>query len=156
MAVDDSQREVLLLSIHPSYSQAILAGEKTVELRRQRPRVGPGSICVVYETSPTMALVGAFAIEELVEDAPTVLWKRFQSAVCVRSERFFQYYAGRERAIGIRIRRVWAFRDPVHLTQLRQLWPSFQPPQGFRYLRTDELGELSLELSGRGVLRLST
>src|SRR5262249_25620666 len=55
--VDHSDR-ALLLAIRPRLATAILAGHKTVELRRQRPAAAPRTTVLLYATSPTKALAG--------------------------------------------------------------------------------------------------
>ncbi|WP_237302536.1 ASCH domain-containing protein [Streptomyces sp. S063] len=52
----NTPERALLLSLHPRFATAILNGEKTVELRRQRVAVPPGTPVIIYATSPTMAL----------------------------------------------------------------------------------------------------
>ena len=47
------------MSIRPKYSGRIMAGEKTVELRRRFPASAPkGTIAYIYSTSPERAMVG--------------------------------------------------------------------------------------------------
>ncbi|CAN0590793.1 unnamed protein product, partial [Ectocarpus sp. 12 AP-2014] len=49
----------VVLSIRPKYSSRIIAGEKTVELRRRFPASAPkGTIAYIYSTSPERAMVG--------------------------------------------------------------------------------------------------
>lgn len=49
----------IILSIHPEYVEKILAGEKTVELRRLLPRQNVEKI-YIYSTSPVKKIVGYF------------------------------------------------------------------------------------------------
>src|SRR4051794_32919901 len=41
-----------IISIHPSYADAILAGEKTIELRRRIPNISQGARLWIYATRP--------------------------------------------------------------------------------------------------------
>jgi len=45
----------------------------------------------------------------------------------------FAYYNGREKAIGIKIKEVHQI-SPIHLEDLRNVTPRFQPPQVYRYV----------------------
>ena len=73
---------MLLLSIHPRYADLILSGEKTVELRRRRPRIksGPG---LIYATSPRMELVAMFRIEGVISVPLVLLWQAVRDAAGV-------------------------------------------------------------------------
>ncbi len=51
----------LLVSVKPVYARLILAGSKTVELRRVRPNAVPGCQVLIYASSPTMEMVGTVA-----------------------------------------------------------------------------------------------
>ena len=61
-------RKILLLSIHPEHAKNIFDGIKTVELRRTRPRLSKCDQVLVYVSSPTKALVGAFEVKKVIED----------------------------------------------------------------------------------------
>jgi hypothetical protein len=55
-----SSKRTVLFSIRPFYANKILAGQKTVELRRRFPEVGmPGSTAMIYCTNPVRAIVGS-------------------------------------------------------------------------------------------------
>lgn len=63
-------RRVLLPSIPPRFTDSILDGTKTIELRRTRPRVAPGDPVLIYACSPVKAIVGSFVVEELIQAYP--------------------------------------------------------------------------------------
>jgi predicted transcriptional regulator len=51
----------LLLSLRPRFADAILAGAKTVELRRRPINARPGTAILLYASRPMMAIVGTAA-----------------------------------------------------------------------------------------------
>lgn len=59
---------ILLLSIKPEYADKILAGKKTVELRRVRTRLEAGDLVLVYVTSPQQNLVASLEVERVITE----------------------------------------------------------------------------------------
>jgi predicted transcriptional regulator len=126
--------KTLLLSIRPVYAELILAGKKTIELRKQRPRVPPGTLVVMYASAPTCAIVGAFVLHEIVELQPSELWKLHSNRTGISRELFERYYEHRDQAFGLVVGRVLPLLATVGLAQLRQMWGKFQPPQSYRFI----------------------
>jgi len=133
---------LLLLSIHPEHADKIFAGEKTVEFRRRPPRVVEGEWVLVYVSSPRKALVGAFQVQGLLEDAPGRLWQRTESRAEISRERFDTYYAGASVAYGILIAKAITFAPALPLSKIRERLPGFHPPQSYRYMTDDEIDTL--------------
>jgi len=148
--------KTLLLSIHPRYCDLILSGSKTVELRKQRPKLPSGSLVVMYASSPICALVGAFVLDGVVCTSPADLWRRYGPRAGVEWEVFERYYAEREQAFGLLVGDVMPFEEVVSLDALRRSWGKFHPPQSYRYVyRTRAADGLRLTLPG-GTRALST
>lgn len=145
---------MLLLSIHPRFADAIFAGTKTVELRRQVPRVLPGEEVLVYSTVPIAAVIGSFTVEDVVKLPLRELWRCTSSFAEVTRDIFDSYFMGLEAGVGIRIRCATRFQSPVSLIALRKLWPGFHPPQNFRYLGPSEVDSL-VQLSSSQCNQLS-
>lgn len=151
MSTAVSSSKTLLLSIQPRFAELILAGSKTVELRKRPPLLPTGSLVVMYASSPTRALVGAFVLDGIVAMKPAKLWRRLGTQTGVTRETYERYYAGREQAYGLLITDVVPFERAVSLTALRERWGKFHPPQSYRYLRSVRSGDtLSLALPGGG------
>ena len=129
---------MLFLSIKPRYAKKILDGEKLVEFRRRRPRSNAGDLIAIYESSPTMALVAVAQVAEVRIESPKCLWRNVQSVAGITKAEFDCYYHGCENAVGIVLKSISVMPDPVSLKDLREEWPKFHPPQGFRYLGESE------------------
>src|SRR5438876_12316648 len=97
----------LLLSIKPRYADAIFSRQKRVELRRVKPRVGPGDLVLIYVSSPRCALEGAFEVERVIEATPTALWGHVSQNAGVTRDEFDEYFGDREKAYAIVVRKVW-------------------------------------------------
>jgi predicted transcriptional regulator len=130
-----SSERAMLLSIKPHFAQAILDGSKTIELRRQEPKIPPGTLVVMYASQPTSALVGTFVLEEIVRLSVTGFWKKFGHRTGIDKGVYETYYLGRENAIGLSIGASWKLHQEVPLKKMRGIWQNFHPPQSYRYLK---------------------
>ena len=126
-----------IISIHPDYADAILAGTKTIELRRRIPELRSGSRLWIYATQPTGAVVGVVTIQEVAKAHPTTIWKKHRRGVGVDHASFRAYFDGAHEAVAIILaaaRRV----GPITIEQLRQIRDRFHPPQVLIRLTTSE------------------
>lgn len=133
---------MLLLSIHSRYVEKIVRGEKTVELRRHRPRLSVGERIAVYATAPRKALVGMVTVVDVQVAAPDELWPSVSQVSGISRQQYNDYFSGSRRAVGIFFAIEEILKHPVSLESLRDLWPGFQPPQSFRYLDAGEVARL--------------
>jgi predicted transcriptional regulator len=129
------QREALLLSVRPAFVARILEGKKTAELRRVRPGVQPGQDVLIYSSGPTMALLASAVVDRMDSDAPDDLWPRVRGAAGVSHAEYLAYFADTHLATAIWLRQIEAFEHPIHLSQLRERWPWFRPPQSYCFVR---------------------
>ena len=131
---DSTRSEVILLSIHPQYAQAILEGKKRVEFRKQNiPR--HISHVVLYATRPVGRVVGYFSVAKIVEGKPSHLWSRFNGSGGISEEGFAAYYGDAVSSVGLVVKKAHPMRKQVRLEELA---PSASAPNSFRYLREDE------------------
>ena len=121
---------VALMSIHPRYADAILAGTKKVEFRK-RPIGADVTHVVVYATAPVSAVVGAFTVTGQETHPPRKLWRLFERVAGISRSGFFDYYAEREHGTGIRVGEILVPDAPLSL--LHDLGVA-HPPQSYQYL----------------------
>ena len=130
---------ILLLSIRPEYATKIFNQTKTVELRRVRPRLlNEGDRVVVYVSSPEKAVVGSFKVDNIVEKPVTELWGEVEKLAGISHEDFYDYYYGVRLGVGIFLKDIHRFSQPVELHRLRNKLPNLKPPQSFRYLTVNQ------------------
>ena len=130
---------ILLLSIRPEYANKIFDRTKTVELRRVRPRLlNEGDRVVVYVSSPQQAVVGSFKVDNIVEKPVTELWEEVEKIAGISHEEFYDYYQGVKLGVGIFLKDIHRFSQPVELHRLRNKLPNLKPPQSFRYLTDNQ------------------
>jgi len=138
--------QILLISVRPRFAAKILSGEKTVELRRVRPRIGAGDCVLIYVSSPVKALAARFVVAEVIQASPSRLWRETQSEAAVTSREFKAYFAGVSTAYAISLKQGQLLRSPVSLDAIRHAWPEFRPPQSYRYLTNQDASRLSPSL----------
>jgi predicted transcriptional regulator len=125
----------VIFSIRPVHAEKILNGSKTVELRRRfTGDVRPGSLAVIYSTSPTSALTGCARIQDVQRLAVPDLWKRHRSGACLHKKEFEDYFSGLDSGYAIVLNSAKPFPRPFSLPELRKRF-GFEPPQSYQYMR---------------------
>lgn len=131
-----SQRDVVL-SIKPVYSEKILEGHKTVELRRRFPVAAPsGAIAYIYATSPIKAMVGTAEIRDVLKLPIEQIWTEFETSASIERDKFDKYFEGLSEGYALVFDDVKAFSRPLPLNELRAKF-GFEPPQSFLYAKRD-------------------
>lgn len=145
-------REALFLSVRPAFAERLLGGTKTVELRRVRPDVQEGQLVLLYASSPTKALIGSAIVESVSTGSPGEIWVEFEKLAGVSGDEFGRYFAGAATAVAIRVREIKRLKVPIPLAEIRRRWPWLRPPQSFRFVQVDRMGEtLSLAPRDRAI-----
>ena len=123
----------VVFSIRPAHAQKILDGTKTVELRRRfAAAVQPGTLALIYTTSPTSALTGFANIRAVEYLALSDLWKAHKTAACLGRSDFETYFSGLDRGYAIVLDSAKPLDRPVGLPELRKRF-GFEPPQSYQY-----------------------
>ncbi len=142
--------ESILISLEPRHAENILQGKKTVELRRRRPDVLPGTLLWIYSKMPVGSIVGYATISSICEDSPERLWRKFRSEVGVSRAEFFSYFDNRDLGIAIQLENAVPLIAPITLHRLREVNGKFQPPQFFARLDGESIAaDAFRELSPR-------
>lgn len=130
------QRDVVL-SIKPVYSEKILAGQKTVELRRRFPVSAPtGALAYIYSSSPIKAMVGTVSIRDVLKLPLEQIWSEFESTAFIERPLFDKYFEGLEYGYALIFDDVKSFSRPLPLHELRERF-GFEPPQSYLYATRD-------------------
>ena len=123
----------VLLSIKPTFANAILEGTKLFELRRKIFRNQDVRRIVIYASSPVRRVLGEFSIDSVLAHEPTKLWSLTSRGAGVDREFFDDYFRGR--AVGFAVK----VGTPKRYARPRQLLEHYgiaRPPQSFCYLAT--------------------
>jgi predicted transcriptional regulator len=135
--------KAIVLSIKPKYAELILAGKKTVELRRMWA-AEPVSVIVIYASSPIQRLVGIVNVQKVVQAAPSILWNLCldRGGGLTRRE-LLDYFNGTKSGYAVLLENVVRFKNMIDPSSVIA---NFRAPQSFRYISADEVQELKHRL----------
>ena len=119
----------MLLSINPEYVQKIFSGTKTYEFRKVRCRSDVDSI-LIYETAPTMKVVGEAKIKRILTGSPSKIWQETKAGSGINKNFFDSYYKKRNMAVVYELGEVTRYAEPRNLNS----YGITQAPQSFRYI----------------------
>lgn len=123
-------RRVALMSIHPSYAEAIVSGRKRAEFRK-RPLAPDIDVVLIYATAPVQAIVGWFSVTGTVKSSPNEIWDRLHSQGIITRSEFVKYYADHSQGVALLVGKAERFPKPVALSNLS---PRPAIPQSFTYV----------------------
>ena len=127
---------MVVLSLKPRFAEAILAGDKTVELRRTEPKIVAPTRALLYATTPVRALLGTCIITNVKSADLSALWREHGSSVALLYEEFLQYFEGVEVGTALTLTEPRPFSRRIPLQDMRAKPRSFRPPQSFAYVDT--------------------
>jgi len=135
-----------LLSIKPTYVQAIVKGDKRYEFRKSIFTKKKLEKVYIYSTAPVKKIVGSFRVGRIFEDHPERLWNQLKRFSGLNYIEFFRYFEGKERGFAIEIESVEEFKNPI---DPKDFIPNFVPPQSFYYLDSSILSVILNHLNSR-------
>lgn len=145
----------LLLSVKAEFAEMIFAGTKTVELRRQRPRVAPGDYLILYVPAPFKRVAGIVTVGEVIEARVHTLWRHVRLRCGISYGEFRAYFSEAEVGFGVTLHHPARLAEPLPLEALRTIAPGFSP-QGYKYLTRDDItkaiSQLRPHIGSRGSL----
>jgi predicted transcriptional regulator len=128
--------------VRPRFSDALLNGTKTVEMRRRSMRFHAGTLCLLYASSPTRSLTGALRVARIDHGTPEELWRRHGPCTALTRDEYDAYLDGRSTACALLVAAVIPFNAPVPLAELRRRSDAFVAPQSYRFVDDGELRTL--------------
>lgn len=129
----DSSRMVVL-SLRPRFAEAILAGDKTVELRRTVPKIVVPTRALLYAATPVRALLGTCIVTGVASAGLAVLWQEYGSRTGLLHHEFQQYFEGVDAGAALMLAQPRPFSRGIPLRDLRARPRGFRPPQSFAYV----------------------
>jgi predicted transcriptional regulator len=119
-----------LLSIKPTYAEAILSGRKMWEFRRVVPTHTDGLVCVLYASSPLRRIIGAFYTSYTESGTVGETWAATVGLRGVTEENYRHYFHGTDTANAMLVSGVERCEPMV----LGAISDNESPPQSFRYM----------------------
>ena len=128
---------MIVLSLKPRHAEAILAGSKTVEFRRTRPRVRTATPALLYATTPVRALVGTCIVTAVESGHPAALWHAHGARSGLDHGEFLSYFDGVHTGSALSLTSPRRLGRPIPLPELRSTPNGFHAPQSFAYVETE-------------------
>lgn len=129
-----TDRDDILISLKPKHASNIFDGEKTVELRKRRPKIKPGTRIWIYATTPTAAIKGYANLVQIQSGPPSVIWKNLGAQTGISKDEFDSYFEACATAHALIIADVMEMKRALSLSRIRELVDDFHPPQFFCHL----------------------
>ena len=123
----------LVLALKPRFAEAILAGTKTVEVRRVVPRITVPTLALLYASGSVRALVGTCLVRSVARYPADELWHLYGTDTALSHVEFDAYLQGRDSGVALLLERPQPLAAPIPLHTLRQDH-GFRPPQSFAYV----------------------
>lgn len=121
----------IMISVKPVFVDRMLSGSKTVELRRRKLSVTPGTRVWIYKTAPSGVVAACAEIERVESGSPAELWRSHCSNLGISVAAFYRYLNGRNTAYAVVLKNIQPVRQ-LTLNALRNKSENFHPPQFFR------------------------
>ncbi len=74
--------KAVLISIRPEWCQKIVTGQKTIEVRKTRPKITPPFKCYIYKCG-SGKVIGEFLCDQIIEDRTYGHNEKFYRAACM-------------------------------------------------------------------------
>ena len=134
----------ILISIRPSHVDKIVAGDKTVELRRGNASVSTGDWLVVYSTSPEKRIRAVSRVGTVLRSAPDRLCRKVLRRTGLTRDEFRSYFNGASAGTAMELTKVTKLQRPVELDDARANAKPFVVPRSYRCLTREEARSLGL------------
>ena len=132
----------LFISVKPEFVEKIFNGSKTIELRKSAPNIDKEDLVIIYCTSPVMSVIGTCRVKEIISNKPSKLWNDYSTKMGIDRKRYFEYFEGKDVAVGIILKDIKKNKKEISLAKLRSKFRNFHPPQTFRYFDKSQLKQI--------------
>jgi predicted transcriptional regulator len=120
-----------VISIKPQHVFNILAGTKSIELRRKTLNLPIGTRLWIYSTLPSGRFEAYATLEEKITGSPEEL-RYLSDKACVTKQEYDDYFRNSDKACALRLANVNSVKPGADLYNIRKLVDeAFHPPQFF-------------------------
>lgn len=124
--------------IKPIYSEKILTGEKTYELRKRLPTGNVGYI-LIYSTSPIAKVVAYAKVKTMHKEQVNEIWRKVSPFAGINEKDYKDYFGSSNYACAIEFEFVRRFKRPFSVKEIN---PDFKVPQSFCYINKNDFNRL--------------
>jgi len=124
----------ILISVEERHALNMLAGNKSVELRRKPLNISFGTRVWVYSKLPRGQVQALAVVDEVVADAPDKIWNSYGAQSAISKSEFDAYFADARTGYAIVFKEVRPLAPILNLSSIREKISHFHPPQFFKRL----------------------
>lgn len=124
----------VILSIRPTFCQAIFESKKVYEYRKRVFTRSDVDKVYIYATKPICRIVGCFRVEEVIENKKSYMWEKTHKDGGISKEYFDAYFKNSDTAYAIKIGQVVKLDNPI---DPKSVIKDFHAPQNFMYVDFD-------------------
>jgi predicted transcriptional regulator len=126
----------IVLSIKPKFTNLILDGSKTIEMRTKiGKKFVSGASVIIYSSSPVKAIVATAKIHRIQHLTANEVNQNHLKKIHISREFFTQYMENRKNCYLIEFSDINKLKQPISLAELKKL--NFTAPQSFCYTYGD-------------------
>lgn len=127
----------ILISVEARHASNMLAGGKSVELRRKPLNIAQGTRVWVYSKLPRGQIDALAVVNEVVADTPNKIWNSYGAQSAISKSEFDAYFADARTGYAIIFREVKPLAPILSLSSIRDKISYFHPPQFFKRLSSE-------------------
>lgn len=132
-----------MISLKDRYFNKIIDGTKSFEFRRVFTKsLEKPFLCVIYVSSPIQAVCGIVYFDKPIKESIKKILKLAKEANYPFLKSVEEYFEGKEEGFVLPVKKAWAFKKPICLRELREVYPNFRPPQSFYCLENEQFLKL--------------
>ena len=124
----------ILISVEERHTSNMLAGHKSVELRRKSLNISSGTRVWIYSKLPRGQVQALAVVDKVVTDTPKNIWKSYGAQSAISKSEFDAYFADAETGYAILFKEVRPLAPILNLSCIRKKIAQFHPPQFFKRL----------------------
>ena len=129
----------VLMSIKPEHATKVLAGTKTVEIRRKFSKRWRGHRVAIYACRPESSVVGEAVIGEVIRDSPDGVWERFAGQMGCSKSQFERYTRSSCEVYAIIFHEVTPYKKSISLGEASEaVSKRLRPPQSYLSLNNNQ------------------
>lgn len=127
----------IIISVEERHASNMLAGKKSVELRRKPLNIAPGTRVWVYSKLPRGQIQALAVVDQVVADTPGEIWNSYGSESAISRNEFNTYFLDSRVGYAIIFKEVKPLAPILSLSSIREKISHFHPPQFFKRLTID-------------------
>lgn len=129
-----NNQDDILISVEERHASNMLAGNKSVELRRKPLNISSGTRVWVYSKLPRGQVQALAIVDEIVADTPEKIWNSYGAQSAISKIEFDAYFADAKTGYAIVFQEVRPLAPILNLSSIREKISHFHPPQFFKRL----------------------